>query len=250
MVLERRTDARTLLRTTLAAPVRPQTYLNVLYLSLAFPLGLAYFVFVTVGVSLGVGLAILVVGVPILLAVVGVSLGVATLERWLAGLLLDVEVSSTNSLDGDSRKDQLIALLKSRSTWTALVYLPTKFFLGVAAFVVGVTSISTGVAMLFVPLYYDDPGLYVGVVTNRPVELHPALYVGWNNLLVGFETVVEVGVWRVTTLPGALVVAGLGLVVCLVALNVLNVLARASGWYTEVMLRGGYDVVGAIRRAI
>ncbi len=45
---------------------RPQTYLNLLYLLLAFPLGLAYFVFLVTGLSLGFGLIITLAGIPIL----------------------------------------------------------------------------------------------------------------------------------------------------------------------------------------
>ena len=33
-----------------------QTYLNLLYLLLSFPLGIAYFVFLTTGLSLGTGI--------------------------------------------------------------------------------------------------------------------------------------------------------------------------------------------------
>jgi hypothetical protein len=43
-----------------------QTYLNLLYLLLAFPLGLFYFVLLVTGFSLGFGLLILWVGVIIL----------------------------------------------------------------------------------------------------------------------------------------------------------------------------------------
>jgi hypothetical protein len=72
------------------------------------------------------------------------------------------------------------------------------------------------------------------------VELHPALYVGWNKLLVGFEAVVSLGYWRVRTLGEALVVALVGILVCLVGLNVTNGLARLAGWLTERLLDGGY----------
>ncbi len=41
-----------------AVAVRPRTYGNLLYLWLGFPLGLAYFVGLTVGISAGVPLTI------------------------------------------------------------------------------------------------------------------------------------------------------------------------------------------------
>ena len=46
--------------------IDPQSYVNILYLLLSFPLGIAYFVFLVTGISLGFGLLIIWVGVPIL----------------------------------------------------------------------------------------------------------------------------------------------------------------------------------------
>ena len=40
-----------------------QTYLNLLYLLLAFPLGIAYFVFLITGVSVGAGLLVVFINV-------------------------------------------------------------------------------------------------------------------------------------------------------------------------------------------
>ena len=40
----------------LRAPIEARSYTNLLFLALAFPLGLAYFIFLTVGLALGVGL--------------------------------------------------------------------------------------------------------------------------------------------------------------------------------------------------
>ena len=43
---------------SLIAPARAATWLNVLYVLLAFPLGLLYFVFLIIGGSLGLGFAL------------------------------------------------------------------------------------------------------------------------------------------------------------------------------------------------
>lgn len=233
------------LRSFVAVPFRLQTYRNLCYLALAFPLGFCYVVFLSVGVSLGLGLLVLVVGVPILLTVVAVALGLAGLERRLAGLLLGVEFGPRLAPEG-RRRDRLKAVVADAGTWGALAYLPVRFAVGVASFVVVMNTLVTGVALLFVPLYYDAPGLYVGVVTDRPVELHPALYFGWNRLLVGVETVVTLDAWRVSTLGEALVVAVAGVVVCLFGLHLLNGLARVNGWLAKRLLGRSYDPLTAL----
>ena len=43
---------------------RGQTYLNIIYLLLSFPLGTAYFVFLVAGLLLGLNLLIIWVGIP------------------------------------------------------------------------------------------------------------------------------------------------------------------------------------------
>jgi hypothetical protein len=227
-------------RAFFAAPFRLQSYRNLLYLGLAFPLGLAYFVVFVVGISLGIGLSIVLVGLPILAVVVGLGILLAGGERWLAAVLLDREFDTRSSLPEGSTRDRFVAVVTDLRTWTPLVALPSKFFFGVLTLVIVLVSFSTGVSMLFMPLYYGDPGVYVGILSDRPVELHPALYVGWNKLLVGFEAVVSFGHWRVRTMGQALVVALAGVLVCLVGLNLTNGLARLAGTFTQKLLDGGY----------
>src|SRR3954454_23027959 len=80
------------LRRFCGAPFRLRTYTNLLYLLLAFPLGLAYFVFLSVGLTTGFGLTIVWIGLPILALVVAGSWAFAAFERQAAILLLGAEV--------------------------------------------------------------------------------------------------------------------------------------------------------------
>ncbi|WP_327050877.1 sensor domain-containing protein [Halomicrococcus gelatinilyticus] len=245
MVSQRRDSVLPFLRTALGVPFRLQTYRNLLYLALAFPLGLLYFVLLSVGLSLGVGLAITVVGVPLFLAVLALATGLAAVERELTALLLGVDIESDGSpvlgpTDADSTLDSLVErakrLVTDLGTWKAVVYLGSKLFLGVASFVLIMTLLTTATSMLVVPFVYDQPGVYVGFVTDAPIELHPTLYVAWRQLLVGVDTVVHVGSWQVTTLSQALAVAAVGVGLGVLSLHLLNGLARVSAWYTRYML--------------
>ncbi len=77
--------------------VRGQSYLNILYLLLAFPLGLTYFIFLVTGLAVGFGLFITLVGIPILLLVLGGSWVLCSIERWLARTLLNESISPAPS---------------------------------------------------------------------------------------------------------------------------------------------------------
>lgn len=230
------------LRWVVLVPQRPLTYKRICYLVAAFPLGLLYFITLTVGIAIGLSLLILLVGIPILLLVFGGTLLAAQFERVWTGLLLEIDIESTRSVPGESRLDKTKALLRSRTTYTPFVYLLSLFIIGLSSFVFLTSALSTAIAMLLVPLYYDQPGLYVGIVTDRAPEFHQTIYLAWNQLLVGFETVITVGYWEISTLWQALIVAAGGIFLLLTTIHILNALGWIVSKWAVWALDGGYDI--------
>ena len=108
--------------------VRPRTRLGIVFHLLAFPLGLVYFVFLVTGLSVGVSLVVIWVGIPILLVVAGAWWLLAAFERVQARYLLAAEIRSAprpwERADGVWGK--LKAHFGSGSTWRDLAYLITK----------------------------------------------------------------------------------------------------------------------------
>ncbi len=203
------------LRQFVRVPLREQTYRNLAYLVLAFPLGLVYLVGLAAGLSTAGSLAVTLVGVPLLVVTVAAAAGVAGFEAKLAAWLLGVEATPPPALRAfDGRLDSLDAvlaatkrLLTEPTTWTSLLLVPLKFVFGVVAFVALVTAASVAGSLLAAPLLYDAAG-----------------------------TSYVVGPYAVQTLPSALAAAGLGVVVALGSLHVLNGLARLGGFATAVLL--------------
>ena len=121
--------------------VQPRTWLNILFQILAFPLGLFYFVFLVTGLSVGVGLVIVWVGIPILLLVAGAWWLFAAFERVQAQYLLHADVGPAprawESVDGVWGK--LKAHFGTATTWKDLAYLLAKLAFGVASFALLVT---------------------------------------------------------------------------------------------------------------
>lgn len=219
------------LRGFFGVPFRGQTYRSLVYLLLAFPLGVLYFVVVTVGVATGVGLSITLVGVPILLVTLyGVTL-IAGFEASLARRLLGIDVPAPETLRRNARPestdvDSLLAwarrIVTAPTTWTALLLVGVKMVFGTVAFalltVAGVLSLVLLAAPIAVltdlPLQTDSPtdGLTVGVATNgEPL-------------------------WVATTLPEAAGLAVVGLFATLVTLHLVNGLATLGGISTAALL--------------
>jgi hypothetical protein len=187
-----------------------ETYLNLIYLLLAFPLGTVYFTFLVTGLSLGIGTLIIWIGVPILLAVLAASWGLAMFERLLAEVLLreDIPPMSREEEAERSAWERLKAHLGNRVTWTSLLYLLLKFVVATIFFSVAVSVIATSVAMIIAPFIYK--------LWDYPTW--------W-------------GVWKVDTLGEALIATVLGLVIVgPISLHITNFLAWVSGAFARVML--------------
>ena len=207
-----------------AVVVDPRSYINILYLFLSFPLGIAYFVFLVTGISVGFGLIVIWVGVPILVLVLVGSWVLCHFERVLAvGLLkedippLARNVASGQGEIGDPSLSsgerlfigawrRLKAHLTNRLTWTGMFYLLLKFPVGIASFTVAVTLISVTFALLGAPLYYGvDDGL-------------------------------DMGIWQVDMLWEALILMLIGIPLVFISLHLMNLMAFASGRLARVML--------------
>jgi len=153
----------------LRAPIELRSYGNLLYLALAFPCGLAYFIFLVVGLSVGLGLTIVWVGLPILALVLAGSFGLAALERQLAIHLLGAQVPpmALPAAAGATLWQRARAFLSNPVTWKGVGYLAVKFPLGLASFVLLVTLVSTAGALLVTPFLY--PWLPIELF-DRPVD--------------------------------------------------------------------------------
>lgn len=131
----------------------PRTWLGIVFHLLAFPLGLFYFVFLVVGLALGVGLVVVWVGIPVLLVVTGAWWLFTALERLQAHHLLGADVPPAprpwEAADGVWGK--LKAHFGAGSTWLGLAYLIAKLAFGTASFALVMTLGGVVVALLAMP---------------------------------------------------------------------------------------------------
>ena len=188
---------------------RPQTWLGILFHVLAFPFGLFYFVFLVTGISVGVGLVVVWVGIPILLVVAGAWWLFGAFERIQAHYLLGADVGQAprewEKADGVWGK--LRAHFGSGVTWLDLLYLFAKMVFGTISFTLLVVAGST---------------------------------VGWF-LAIPFFAVFDVPIVNGTWVPplwfGILAVP-LGILTFFVSLHVLNGWGWVCARWAEVMFRG------------
>lgn len=212
------TSLRDATTTFVGVPARAQTYRNLLYLGLAFPFGVAYAVGLTLGFSLGVGLAITLLGVPILLATLAGATVFANVEAELANRLLGTDVPTRSPDTSGGVVAATKRLVTDAQTWLDVGYLVSKFGFGIVSFTAVVALAATSASLLFAPLTYSSSyyvGPHFGTLSLGPFEA---------------------GRLAVNTFGEAVGVAVVGLAVGLASLHLLNALAETFGVVTEVLL--------------
>lgn len=193
------------LRVFFGAPFRLRTYTNLLYLILAFPLGLAYFVFLAVGLTTGFGLTIVWIGLPILALVFAGSWAFSAFERQMAILLLGADVPPMLPPPSPAERTALQRagdFFSNPVTWKGMGFLLLKFPLGIVSFVALVATLATSGALVLAPIFWN-----------------------WGV----FE--VDLYFYQADSLAAAWICASVGVALLFLSLNLLNALAwiwRAS----------------------
>lgn len=210
-------DVRSTVGDVLGVAVDGQTYRNLGYLLLAFPLGLLYVSAIGFGFVFGLLLAVVGVGLAIWLGVLVGATVAADLERTLANALLSVELSAPDDrAETGGTLTTVRSYVEAASTWRALGFLQLKFAFGLVGFLLLVFGLNA-IQLLTAPLRYPY-SVEFGTVNGQPVA------------------------WTVGSLPEALLAVPLGAVLGLLLLHVANGFAYVAG-QAAVGLLDGSDAV-------
>ena len=139
----------------LRGPFEMRTWKETIHLLLNMPIGIATFTIVVTGFTLGFGLLITLIGIPILIAMLYVSRGMGWFERTRAKVLLDVDVPRPYRPDPTSDRWWRVPVsrLTDPATWTEIVYHLLLLPIGALTFTVAFTFWVLGGSLLFLPVY-------------------------------------------------------------------------------------------------
>jgi signal transduction histidine kinase len=197
------------------------TVSNLTYLFLSFPLGLAYFMFIIIGLAIGFPLTLVFgIGIPALLLTLWLSVQGAALERWLNDAMLGIPVPFTFRTSSPLRlRDRLLAQLRDPYAWRALLYLLLKFPFSLVALVMTVALLGVALALMYAPI-----GFLTGTMSK--------------DLNVEFGRLT----FQVDTLQNAFAAAVLGVILAAISFPILNLLAHWWGRFARVMLSNTTDL--------
>ena len=157
--------------------VDPRTYGALFYMLLSLATGIVYFTVVTTGVSLSLGLLILIIGIPLLVLFLALIRVLSLVEGRIVEVLLGERMPRRPlyTQRGKGWLERIKEIFTDGRTWTAMLYFLLMLPLGIAYFTAAVTLLSTSLAFIVAPFGYffasGNFGMTLGdydVATNAP----------------------------------------------------------------------------------
>jgi len=132
----------------------PRAWGALLYLFLSLAIGIVYFTWAVVGVSLSLGLSVLIVGLPFAVLFLLSIRGIAFIEGRLVEALLGVRMPRRRMFSDDSTGfwKRIKDLFTQRITWTALAYCILQLGLGIVYFAVFVVLVGLSIYLIAMPI--------------------------------------------------------------------------------------------------
>ena len=169
------TDKRLTFSKFFAVFIDPRAWGALLYLLFSLVTGILYFTWVAAGISISLGLLILIIGIPLAGLFLLSIRGIALVEGRIVEALLGIRMPRRPLF---SRRNigwwpQFKALATEKRTWTTMIYMIVQLPLGVIYFSVLITLIVVslyGIALPVLQLGFDLPFSYSNGVSYYLVD--------------------------------------------------------------------------------
>ena len=132
----------------------PRAYTSLFFMILSLVTGTVYFTIAVTGLSLSLGLAILIIGLPVFIGFIGIARAISLGEGRLLEAVTGERMPRRPVHPGPSGGlwQRILGMLQDGRTWTTIAYLVMMLPLGAIYFSVAITGLSVGIAFLLVPL--------------------------------------------------------------------------------------------------
>jgi uncharacterized membrane protein len=132
----------------------PRTWGGLVYMLISLVTGIIYFTWAVTGLSLSLGIMVLIIGIPIAIIFLLSFRGIAFLEGRLVEALLGERMPRRASFTDSSLswKERLKLLLTGKSTWLSIIYMVLMLPIGIVYFTVMITLIAVSLVFLMSPI--------------------------------------------------------------------------------------------------
>ena len=133
-----------------------RAYTALLFMLLAMPTGIFFFVWCVTGVSLSLGFMVMIFGIPFSLLFLSSVRLISLVEGRMVEVLLGVRMPRRPIHPGNGKSRPIMERVKEvftdPRTWSTLLYMVLKLPLGIVDFVLFVGLTSTSLSLLFAPI--------------------------------------------------------------------------------------------------
>lgn len=162
-----------------AIAVDPRAYAGLFYMLIALATGLFYFTWVVTGISLSIGLSVLIIGIPFVVLFIGTVRALSLVEGKIVEAMLGVRMPRRPlyTVSGQGIWQRIGAMFSDPRTWSTLLYMALMMPLGVIYFSVAVSLLAIGIGLVigpFAPLFGGHWGYqFNGEAVGMPLLVAP-----------------------------------------------------------------------------
>ena len=143
---------------------------SLIYMIFALVTGIIYFTWAVTGISIGMSMIILIIGIPIIILFLYSVRGLSFIEGRIVEALLGERMPRRARFTDKNVKlwDRIKELFTDRSTWSGILYLVLQLPIGIIYFTTMVVLVSVSIATMFSPIVHiiwDFPIVQTGDFT-------------------------------------------------------------------------------------
>ncbi|MET0226942.1 MAG: sensor domain-containing protein [Dokdonella sp.] len=156
-----------------------RAYSALFYMLLALPTGIFYFVWAVTGISLSIGLSILIFGIAFAVLFVATVRVLSLVEGRIIEVMLGERMPRRPLYSNAAKplRARVLEMFTDPRTWSTLLYMLLRLPLGIFYFTIAVAGITTSLALIFAPvaLMLGHFGVIDGGLTIDNQEYLPPL---------------------------------------------------------------------------
>ena len=200
----------------------PRAWGGLVFMLISLMTGILYFTWAVTGLSLSLGLIILVIGIPFMILFLLSVRGLSFLEGRLVEALLGERMPRRASFTDNSLgwMERLKQLLTGKSTWLGLLYMFLMLPLGIIYFTVMVTLIAVAIGLIISPI-----GVIILMSLNIPIEVFTSGDLVWIWFMSDWSAVLI-----------SLILAVLGILISTATMHLARWTGKVHGRFAKALL--------------
>lgn len=165
----------------------PRAYASLFYMLLSLATGIFYFTWVVTGISLSLGMSVLIIGIPLVIAYFATVRVLSLVEGRVVEVMLGERMPRRPLYSERNRPllERIKALFTDPRTWSTQLYFLLMLPLGTLYFTVVVTALAVSLSLVFAPLLFALGELHFdGIVLAGDIDLVTVVPQAWPLLML------------------------------------------------------------------